>query len=48
MISYLKIIKQKGNIKNIDLLLTNNKKAIIIENKIWAKDQEAQLERYYV
>lgn len=39
--------KTKREYKNIDLLLTNNKKAIIIENKIWAKDQEAQLERYY-
>jgi len=33
--------------KNIDLLLTNAAKAIIIENKIWAGDQDKQLERYY-
>lgn len=33
--------------KNIDLLLTNKNQAIIIENKIWAGDQNKQLERYY-
>jgi len=33
--------------KNIDLLLSNGTQAIIIENKIWAGDQERQLERYY-
>ena len=33
--------------KNIDLLLRTQNKAIIIENKIWANDQERQLQRYY-
>lgn len=34
--------------KNIDLLIKNNKsQAIIIENKIYALDQNEQLERYY-
>ena len=33
---------------HIDLLITNAKgQAIVIENKIWAADQERQLERYY-
>jgi hypothetical protein len=34
--------------KNIDILIKNNRKqAIVIENKLWAVDQPAQLERYY-
>jgi hypothetical protein len=33
--------------KNIDILIRNNKKCIIIENKIYALDQPKQLERYY-
>lgn len=33
--------------KNIDILLANKTQAIIIENKIWAYDQNQQLERYY-
>ena len=34
--------------KNIDVLLRDkNGKAIIIENKIWAKDQHEQLKRYH-
>ncbi|WP_159949999.1 PDDEXK-like family protein [Polaribacter septentrionalilitoris] len=32
--------------KNIDILIKNDKQAIIIENKIWAEDQNKQLERY--
>src|SRR5690606_37286303 len=34
--------------RNIDILIANNKtkQAIIIENKIWARDQPKQLERY--
>lgn len=31
----------------IDILITDGKKAIIIENKIYAADQDHQLERYY-
>ncbi|KAA9325167.1 PDDEXK-like family protein [Adhaeribacter soli] len=33
--------------RKIDLLIRNGKKAIIIENKIWAGDQKDQLYRYY-
>ncbi|WP_104747350.1 PD-(D/E)XK nuclease family protein [Helicobacter bilis] len=32
--------------KNIDIYITNNNKHIIIENKIWARDQGTQIERY--
>jgi len=32
--------------KNIDILIKNDKQVIIIENKIWAEDQDKQLERY--
>ncbi|MCI7710720.1 MAG: PD-(D/E)XK nuclease family protein [Helicobacter sp.] len=32
--------------KNIDIYITNNNKHIIIENKIWARDQDRQIERY--
>lgn len=32
--------------KNIDMYITNNDKHIIIENKIWARDQDRQIERY--
>ena len=32
---------------NIDIFLTNGKRAIIIENKIYAPDQPQQLQRYY-
>lgn len=32
--------------KNIDILLRNHRQAIIVENKIWAEDQDRQLERY--
>ncbi|MDE0508406.1 MAG: PD-(D/E)XK nuclease family protein [Gammaproteobacteria bacterium] len=31
---------------NIDLLIKNNHQAVIVENKIWAEDQERQLQRY--
>ena len=31
----------------IDVLIHNRDQAIIIENKIWARDQDKQLERYY-
>lgn len=30
----------------IDLLVSNGREAIVVENKIWARDQERQLERY--
>ena len=33
--------------KNIDLVLKNKEKVIIIENKIYAYDQEEQLFKYY-
>lgn len=32
--------------ENIDMYITNNDKHIIIENKIWAGDQNRQIERY--
>src|SRR5688572_11747237 len=32
--------------KDIDILIKSGSKAIILENKIWAEDQEKQLERY--
>lgn len=32
---------------HIDLLITNAKQAIVIENKIWAADQPRQLQRYF-
>lgn len=37
----------KREYRYIDILLTNKSQAIIIENKIWANDQNKQLERYY-
>jgi hypothetical protein len=33
--------------RKIDLLISNEKQAIVIENKLWAIDQPAQLQRYY-
>lgn len=33
--------------KGIDILIRNRTQCIIIENKIWASDQNLQLERYY-
>ena len=33
--------------RGIDILIKNKNRAIIIENKIYAKDQDKQLERYY-
>ena len=32
--------------RNIDIYITNGEKHIIIENKIWARDQDTQIERY--
>ena len=32
---------------NIDILIKNHKQAVIIENKIYASDQDKQLDRYY-
>ena len=41
-------VEVKREWKNIDILLTNaNKKALVIENKINARDQDKQLWRYY-
>jgi hypothetical protein len=33
--------------RDIDILVTNDDQAVIIENKIYAQDQKRQLERYY-
>ena len=33
--------------QDIDILVTNEDQAIIIENKVYAQDQKRQLERYY-
>ena len=32
---------------NIDLLISNGEQAVVMENKIWAGDQERQLQRYH-
>jgi hypothetical protein len=41
-------IQVKTEFQGIDILVTNNaKQALIIENKIYAADQEQQLRRYY-
>lgn len=32
--------------KNIDVYITNGERHIIVENKIWAEDQDRQIERY--
>jgi len=39
--------KAKREYKNIDIFVTNDHTAIIVENKIHADDQDLQLERYY-
>lgn len=36
----------KKEYKNIDIFISNGKKHIIIENKIWAGDQQGQIARY--
>lgn len=41
-----KIIVEKEK-NNIDILIRSNNIVYIIENKIWADDQDRQLERYY-
>ncbi|WP_462264564.1 PDDEXK-like family protein [Mucilaginibacter sp.] len=33
--------------KNIDILIRTSKQAVVIENKLYASDQDKQLERYY-
>ncbi len=43
---YLSNIFIEKEYKNIDIYITNGKQSIIIENKIHAKDQNKQLERY--
>jgi hypothetical protein len=43
----LKNVSVRREYRDIDILVTNDKQAIIIENKIYAQDQERQLERYY-
>lgn len=40
-------VKVRKEHRNIDILITNDTQAIIIENKLWAADQPAQLQRYY-
>ena len=39
--------KETDDYGRIDILIKNGKNAIIIENKIYAKDQEEQIKRYY-
>ena len=44
---YKEYFVQTGNQEGrIDIYITNNDKHIIIENKIWAGDQDRQIERY--
>ena len=31
---------------NVDLLIANGRQAVVVENKIWARDQDRQLQRY--
>ena len=33
-------------VDNIDLLISNGRQAVVIENKVWARDQDRQLQRY--
>ena len=33
--------------RNVDILVRDKKRAVVVENKIWAEDQHRQLERYY-
>jgi hypothetical protein len=40
-------ISVRREYRDIDVLVTNEDQAIVIENKIYAHDQERQLERYY-
>jgi len=39
--------QDKSEFENIDILIFNEKQAIIVENKIFAGDQPRQLEKYY-
>lgn len=39
--------KIKREYRNIDILIKSGSNAIVVENKIWAPDQERQLERYH-
>lgn len=41
-----KVLVRKEH-RKIDLLISNGKQAIVIENKLWAIDQPKQLQRYY-
>jgi hypothetical protein len=43
----LNAVSVKKEYKNIDIIIKNSTQAIIIENKIWASDQDKQIERYY-
>lgn len=43
----LKNVSVRREYRDIDMLVTNDEQAVIIENKIYAQDQERQLERYY-
>lgn len=40
-------VKVMREFKNIDILLQDKDKTIVVENKIYAEDQNKQLERYY-
>ncbi|MGB1216819.1 MAG: PD-(D/E)XK nuclease family protein [Saprospiraceae bacterium] len=43
----LEEIEVEKELYNIDILINNKHQAIIVENKIRAKDQDKQIERYY-
>ena len=43
----LSAVTVKRESDQIDILITNDKQAVAIENKIWAKDQPKQLQRYH-
>ena len=40
-------VRVEREANHIDLLIINDHQAVIIENKIWAGDQERQLQRYH-
>jgi hypothetical protein len=40
-------VKVRREYRKIDLLISNDRQAIVIENKLWAADQPGQLQRYH-
>ena len=40
-------VRVRQEYRDIDLVVTNDDQAIILENKIYAQDQKRQLQRYY-